>query len=84
MERKHWELRKLFEAVEREVRRKPANTLPLKKIASYLQGREKPKAEMLDRLALFVGFQDWASFRDALYGDADAETNFDEKGGAGR
>lgn len=82
MEKKHWELRKLFEAVEREVRRKPANASALKKITGYLQGLEKPKVETLDRLALFAGFQDWASFRDALYGDADAETNFDEKGRA--
>lgn len=80
MEKKHWELRKLLEAIEREVSWKPVKAPALKKVKSYMQGMEKPKVETLDKLALFVGFQDWASFRDALYGDARAETNYEEKG----
>lgn len=79
MEKKHWELRKLRDAIEREVKLKPSKLPALNKVAGYLQGKEKPKKETLDRLALFVGFQDWESFRDALHGDADAETNYDEK-----
>lgn len=81
---KHWELHKLLEAVEREMSRKPFKATALKKVGDYLQGREKPSIETLDRLALFVGFQDWASFSDALHGDADAEANYDDKQGKER
>ena len=77
MERKHWELRKLKEAIEREMAWKPMRALALGKVKKYIQGLEKPKAETLDRLALFVGFQDWESFREALQGDADAAANYD-------
>jgi hypothetical protein len=77
MEKKHWELKKLLEAIEREVITKPVRAVAKNKVTAYLQGLEKPKKETLDRLSLFVGFQDWNSFRDALHGDADAETNYE-------
>jgi len=67
MEKKHWELRKLREAIEKEKNWKPAKPAALTKILNYLQGKEKPKPETLDRLALFVGFQSWASFQRALH-----------------
>ena len=73
---KHWELRKLLEAVEREWNWKPLKPLALKKVTDYLHGIEKPSQETLDKISLFVGFQDWQSFKDALHGDADATTNF--------
>lgn len=82
MEKKHWELgelHKMREAIEREMNWKPAKVLALKKVVAYLQGKEKPKKETLDKMALFVGFQDWESFRDALRGDADAASNYEEK-----
>lgn len=79
MEKRHWELRKLLEAIEKEVSVKPAKIPALKKVTNFIHGKEKPKKETLDRLALFVGFQDWDSFRDALYGDANAATNYEEK-----
>ena len=36
----------------------------------------KPDRKALDRLSLFVGFQDWDSFQDALHGDASADENY--------
>ncbi|MBR5060899.1 MAG: hypothetical protein IKX24_02010 [Prevotella sp.] len=78
MERKHWELRKLREAIEREMSWKPAKPMALKKVISYLHGIEKPKKETLDKLSLFVGFQDWDSFLKALHGEADASENYEE------
>lgn len=64
---------------------KPLKPLALGKVVAYLQGIEKPKKETLDKLSLFVGFQDWDSFRNALHGDADAGTNFSgEEQGAGQ
>jgi hypothetical protein len=78
MERKHWELRKLREAIEREMSRKPAKPLALKKVLAYIHGIEKPKKETLDKLSLFVGFQDWDSFQKALHGEADASENYDD------
>lgn len=78
MEKKHWELSKLRDAIEREKNWKPLKPLAMKKVLAYLQGHEKPKKEVLDRISLFVGFQDWDSFRDALHGNADASTNFED------
>ncbi|MBR6826750.1 MAG: hypothetical protein IKM76_01125 [Prevotella sp.] len=57
MEKKRVALRKLLEAVEKEILR-------------------KPDKKALDRLSLFVGFQDWESFQDALHGDASADENY--------
>lgn len=79
MEKKHWELRQLRAAIEKEMNWKPLKPLALKKVVAYLQGLEKPKKETLDKLSLFVGFQDWESFKDALHGDNDAAANY--KGG---
>lgn len=78
MERKHWELRKLREAIEREMNWKPAKPIALKKVLNYMHGIEKPKKETLDKLSLFVGFQDWDSFQKALHGEADASENYEE------
>lgn len=77
MERRHWELRKLKEAIEKELAWKPVGASALGKVKKYLQGMEKPKPETLDKLALLVGFQDWESFREALQGDTDAAANYD-------
>jgi len=78
MEKKHWELKKLREAIEREMSWKPAKPVALEKVKSYLQGLEKPKKETLDHLSLFVGFQDWDSFLKALHGEAGAEENYED------
>ena len=51
MEKKRKALRKLLEAVEKEI-------------------LKKPDKKALDRLSLFVGFQDWESFQEALHGDS--------------
>lgn len=60
MEKKRIALRKLLDAVEKEILR-------------------KPDKKALDRLSLFVGFQDWESFQDALHGDASADENYKTK-----
>jgi hypothetical protein len=60
MEKKHIALKKLLEAVEKEL-------------------LHKPDKKALDRLSLFVGFQDWDSFQDALHGDASADKNYKTK-----
>ena len=60
MEKKRKALKKLLEAVEKEILR-------------------KPDKKALDRLSLFVGFQDWESFQDALHGDASADENYKTK-----
>ena len=79
MEKKHWELRKLRDAIEHEMSWKPAKPVALQKVMSYLHGLEKPKKETLDKLSLFVGFQDWESFQRALHGEADASENYETK-----
>ena len=49
----------------------------LKRIWAHLSGAEKPSAEVLDKVALFVGFQSWKDFKDALHGDDDGQTNYE-------
>lgn len=59
MEKKRFALKKLMEAVEKEL-------------------LHKPNRKTLDRLSLLAGFQNWDSFQEALHGEADATTNFEE------
>lgn len=58
MEKKRLALKKLMEAVEKEL-------------------LHKPNRKTLDRLSLFVGFQDWESFQEAIHGEADGKTNYE-------
>ncbi|MBQ8457615.1 MAG: hypothetical protein IJ185_05040 [Prevotella sp.] len=58
MEKKRLALKKLLEAVEKEIIR-------------------KPDRKALDRLSLFVGFQDWESFQEALHGETSADENYE-------
>ena len=50
----------------------------LKHVWGYLKGSEKPSIEVLDKLALFAGFQNWSDFQKALHGKTDAEINYEE------
>lgn len=77
MEKKRFALKKLLEAIEKELSFKPVKPLALKKVKNYLHGIEKPKKETLDKLSLFVGFQDWDSFKEEINGGQ--ETDTDEK-----
>jgi hypothetical protein len=79
MEKKHWELKKLLEAVEKELSKKPLNPLASAKVKAYLKGVEKPKQETLDKISLLVGFQSWADFKAALHGETDAESNYEDE-----
>lgn len=53
------------------------NSNALRKVWGYLKGIEKPSHETLDKLALFVGFQNWADFQKALHGEDDGQTNYE-------
>ena len=79
MEKKKWELRKLFEAVEHGLGHIHGRTLATEKLKMYLKGTEKPKRETLDRISLLVGFQDWESFKEALHGDDDGQMSYGEE-----
>ena len=54
------------------------SSLSLKKVWAHVSGAEKPSRETLDKLALFVGFQDWESFKETLHGDTDASVNYED------
>ena len=77
MEHKHWELKRLMEAIEKKAERTAAKASAIGKLGNYILGREKPSRATLDRLALFAGFQDWQSFHEALQGEADADANYE-------
>jgi hypothetical protein len=59
MEKKRKALKKLLEAVEKEI-------------------LKKPNRKTLDRLSLFVGYQDWESFQEAVHGEADGLSNYED------
>lgn len=54
------------------------SSLSLKKVWAHVSGAEKPSRDTLDKLALFVGFQDWESFKETLHGDTDASVNYED------
>ena len=78
MEKQLFALKKLLEAIEKELNFKPTKPLALKKVKNYLHGIEKPKKETLDKLSLFVGFQDWDSFKEEINGGPEVETDEEE------
>ena len=59
MEKKRKALKKLLEAVEKEI-------------------LKKPNKKTLDKLSLFVGYQDWESFQEAIHGEAGGLSNYEE------
>ena len=59
MEKKRKALKKLLEAVEKEI-------------------LKRPNRKTLDRLSLFVGYQDWESFQEAVHGEADGLSNYED------
>ena len=59
MEKKRKALKKLLEAAEKEI-------------------LKKPNQKTLDKLSLFVGYQDWESFQEAVHGEADGLSNYEE------
>lgn len=79
MEKRNNELRRLLEAVERQFTKHPFKTLATGKLTRYLRGLEKPKRETLDKISLFVGFQDWKTFQSTLHGEDDGQGHFGEE-----
>ena len=73
MEKKLFELRKLKKAVEKERGKRLLKLLALKKVLAHLQGKETPQKKTLDRISLFVGFQNWESFKGAVHGEDDGK-----------
>ena len=48
----------------------------LRHVWGYVRGKEKPTRETLDKLALFVGFQSWDDFHEALHGEENGQVNY--------
>lgn len=69
----------LLKAVERKFNDNAHKPAVLKKIAAHIKSAEKPGKETLDRLSLLAGFQDWESFKAAIYGSADGLSNFEDE-----
>ena len=49
----------------------------LHKVWGYVSGKEKPTKETLNKLALFVGYQSWDDFHEALHGEDDGQLNYE-------
>ena len=49
----------------------------LHKVWGYMTGKEKPTKETLNKLALFVGYQSWDDFHEALHGEGDGQLNYE-------
>ena len=55
------------------------NSLLLSRIWKMLAGKEQLSVKAKDRIALLAGFQSWDDFKDAFYGDADAQINYEDE-----
>ena len=55
------------------------NSLSLARIWKMLAGKEQLSVKAKDRIALLAGFQSWDDFKDAFYGDADAQINYEDE-----
>ena len=55
------------------------SSLSLSRIWKMLAGKEQLSVKAKDRIALLAGFQSWDDFKDALYGDADAQINYEDE-----
>ena len=55
------------------------SSLSLSRIWKMLAGKEELSAKTKDRIALLAGFQSWEDFKDAFYGDADAQINYEDE-----
>ncbi len=55
------------------------NSLSLSRIWKMLAGKEQLSVKAKDRIALLAGFQSWDDFKDAFYGDADAQINYEDE-----
>ena len=53
------------------------NAGSLHKVWAYVSGKEKPTNDTLNKLALFVGYQSWDDFHEALHGAGDGNLNYD-------
>ena len=77
MERLIDELRKLGVVTQNELRNAPLHKDVLHRIMRRLREKEPPSRETLDKVALLMGFQDWASLRQAMHGESDGDENFE-------
>ena len=48
----------------------------LHKVWAYVSGKEKPSRDTLNKLALFVGYQSWDDFHEALHGEDDGNLSY--------
>lgn len=53
------------------------NADALHKVWNYVSGKEKPTKKTLNKLALFVGYQSWDDFHEALDGEDDGNLSYD-------
>ena len=74
----NYALKKLFDAAEHKLELIPQKMIALEKLSKYIKDTEKPKREILDKISLVVGYQDWEKFKEALHGETDGQDNFKE------
>ena len=55
------------------------NSLLLSRIWKMLAWKEQLSVKAKDCIALLAGFQSWDDFKDAFYGDADAQINYEDE-----
>lgn len=53
------------------------NAEALRKVWHYVSGKEKPTKKTLNKLALFLVYQCWDDFHEALHGDDDGNLNYE-------
>lgn len=66
----------LIQAVEKKLGKKITLANEVGKLCQRLKKTGKLTPSSLDKLALFVGFQNWKEFQNALHGDEDGQVNY--------
>ncbi len=77
MDRKHLALKQLLNSVDSKINKENINPKLLRKLWKYISEKEKPNKDVLDKISLLIGFQDWESFKETIYGDTDAQVNYE-------
>ena len=77
MGRKHLALKQLLNSVDSKINKENINPKLLRKLWKYISEKEKPNKDVLDKISLLIGFQDWESFKETIYGDTDAQVNYE-------
>ncbi len=75
----HSEITKDLDILSNKLKCYNINLYPksITKLLNYLSTKDKPSKQVLNRLALFAGFQNWHDLQETIHGDSDGLINYE-------